>query len=284
MSYKCESPLLSDGYRGSFYCWEAQNQSGDCLLYLHGIESHAGWFIQSAEMVNARGWPVVFAERRGSGRSQQDRGHASGYKRLLADVFYAAGYCRDRWPNRRVHLAGVSWGGKLALAAALKRPELFASLTMITPGLFPRVDLSGRQKLAVLFEHLFKPKVKMPVPLADARLFTDNPEQIAFIEQDELRLHEVTASFFWASYKLDKLIERRGCRLTLPAHLLLAGADRIIDSDKTRAWFENCSAPEKKLSEFADSAHTLELAEDNSEFLRAFTDWLTDQAQQSRQD
>ena len=279
MPHKHESPLLPDGYRGSFYCWDAQSQPGDCLLYLHGIESHAGWFLQSAEKVNAMGWSVVFAERRGSGRNKQGRGHASSHKRLLADVFFAAGYCRDRWPNRRVHLAGVSWGGKLALGAVIKRPELFASLTMIAPGLFPRVDLNGKEKSAVLFNRLFMPKAGMSVPLEDAKLFTDNPERIAFIEQDELRLREVSASFFWASYRLDRLIQARGNRVAVPVHLMLSGRDRIIDSDRTREWFESCSAPEKKLSEFPDSAHTLVFAEDNGSFLRALADWLAEKAQ-----
>ena len=162
----------------------------------------------------------------------------------------------------------------MALGAVIKRPDLFASLTMIAPGLFPRVDLTGKDKLAVLFNRLFAPKAPMPVPLEDARLFTDNPERIAFIEQDKLRLREVSASFFWASYRLDKLVQAKGNRVAVPIHLMLSGKDRIIDSDRTREWFESCSAPEKKLSEFPGSAHTLEFAEDNRGFLQAFADWL----------
>ena len=280
MAYKCERPLLADGYRSSFYCWDGQGPAGDCLLYLHGIESHAGWFIESASLVNTRGWPVVLAERRGSGHNSEDRGHARSYRQLLSDVFCAARYCQHRWPICRVHLAGVSWGGKLALAAALRRPEFFASLTMITPGIFPRVSLSGKQKLAVLFKHLFEPKAMLEMPLEQASLFTDNPKQIDFIEHDELRLHRASVSFFWASYRLDRLIKRRGHRLAMPVHLLLSGRDRIIDSEKTRAWFERCNAPEKHLSEFPDSAHTLEFARDNRAFLAAFSGWLDKQSHQ----
>ena len=166
----------------------------------------------------------------------------------------------------------------MALGAVIKRPDLFASLTMIAPGLFPRVDLSGKEKLAVLFNRLFAPKAPMPVPLEDARLFTDNPERVAFIEQDKMRLREVSASFFWASYRLGRFVQARGDRVAMPVHLMLSGKDRIIDSDKTREWLAGCSTPEKKLSEFPDSAHTLEFAEDNSNFLQVFTDWLAVQA------
>ena len=171
----------------------------------------------------------------------------------------------------------------MALGAVIKRPELFASLTMISPGLFPRADLTGKEKLAVLFNRVFIPRAAMAVPLEDARLFTDNPERIAFIEHDELRLREVSASFFWASYRLDRLIRARGNRAAVPVHLMLSGRDRIIDSDGTREWFENLSATEKKLSEFPDSAHTLEFAEDNGSFLRDFVDWLSDKARSSEE-
>ena len=279
MSYQCESFLLPDGYRNSFYCWEGSKQARDCLLYLHGIESHAGWFIQSAQAVNALGWPVVLAERRGSGRNSQDRGHTASSRQLLADVFCQAQYCRERWPTCRVHLAGVSWGGKLALASALRYPQTFASLTMVTPGLFPRVDLSTRNKLSVLVNHIIKPRTRLSVPLEDPQLFTDNPQRVTFIEQDPLRLHHVSAGFFWASYQLDKLIKRRGQRLTLPTHLMLSGADRIIDSERTQAWFERCLVPVKHLSVFESSAHTLEFGRDNQPFLKAFASWLDNHSQ-----
>jgi len=280
MPYKLESLLLPDGYRNSLYCWPAREHPADCLLYLHGIESHAGWFIDSAQAVNNLGWPVVFAERRGSGRNSRDRGHAAGYKQLLADVFSEAQYCQDRWPNCRIHLAGVSWGGKLALASAIKYPQTFTSLTMIAPGLFPRVDLSGKDKLSVLLKHIIKPRASLRVPLEDPALFTDNPERIAFIEQDPLRLHHVSVAFFWASYKLDKLIKRKGCRLSLPMHLILSGHDRIIDTERTRTWFDCCLAPQKHLSFFEESAHTLEFDRDNRPFLQAFVRWLKDRSQQ----
>ncbi len=279
MSYKCESLLLPDAYSNSIYCWEGSKQARDCLLYLHGIESHAGWFIDSAREVNALGWPVVLAERRGSGRNSQDRGHAANYRQLLADVFCQAQYCRERWPACRVHLAGVSWGGKLALAAAISRPDLFASLTMIAPGLFPRVDLSARNKLSILVNHVIKPKTQLNVPLEDPKLFTDNPQRVTFIEHDQLRLHRLNADFFWASYRLDKLIKRRGQRLNLPTHLMLSGADRIIDTDRTRIWFDRCLAPAKHLSVFGESAHTLEFDRNNRPFLKAFVNWLENHSQ-----
>ena len=279
MAYTCERPLLADGYRSSYYCWDGQGDAGNCVLYLHGIESHAEWFVQSASLMNSRGWPVVLAERRGSGRNSKDRGHANSYRQLLSDVYCAARYCLHRWPSCRIHLVGVSWGGKLALAAALKRPEVFASLTMITPGLFPRVSLPAKQKLVVLFKQLLEPKAMLAVPLEDAELFTDNPKRIAFIEQDELRLRQASVSFFWASYCLDKLIGRRADRLAMPVHLLLSGQDLIIDSAKTRAWFEGVSAPQKHLSEFPKMAHTLEFASENHGFLEAFGGWLDKQGQ-----
>ena len=278
--YELKSLLLLDGYRNSFYCWPGREHPTDCLLYLHGIESHAEWFTDSARAVNDLGWPVVFPERRGSGQNSQNRGHAFSYKQLLTDVFCQFQYCRDHWPNCRVHLAGVSWGGKLALAATLKSPGAFASLTMIAPGLFPLVDLSVRDKLSVLINQAIKPQTRFNVPLEDAKLFTDNPERVTFIEQDPLRLHHVTAGFFWASHQLDRLIKRKGHKLSLPVHLMLSGADRIIDTEKTRAWFDSCPAPQKHLSLFDNSAHTLEFDRDNRPFIKAFVNWLKDHSQQ----
>jgi alpha-beta hydrolase superfamily lysophospholipase len=60
---------------------------------------------------------------------------------------------------------------------------------------------------------------------------------------------------------------------------MLSGADRIIDTDRTRIWFDRCLAPAKHLSVFGESAHTLEFDRNNRPFLKAFVNWLENHSQ-----
>ena len=83
---------LPDGYRTPVCCFAPEKsgqlpfsaaENGNCpdfplpVLYLHGIQSHPGWFVGLAAALSARGHPVYLVTRRGSGRNRLARGHAA---------------------------------------------------------------------------------------------------------------------------------------------------------------------------------------------------------------
>jgi pimeloyl-ACP methyl ester carboxylesterase len=117
------------------------------LVYLHGIESHGAWFLPIAEHLRDAGCTIYMPDRRGSGlnRTVEPGDAAGGAAALVEDVHRF----RLHIGAAPAHLAALSWGGKLAIAAALQWPDDWRSLTLITPGLSARVDLPLRDKWAV---------------------------------------------------------------------------------------------------------------------------------------
>ena len=132
------SLTLPDGYETSVYAWQP-NQAArrQPVVYLHGIQSHPGWFVASAEALANAGYPVFQVTRRGSGDNQRHRGHARSAGQLLADVGAACQFAGRQTQQRRCHLLGCSWGGKLAAAYLAKRSQsaAVASLGLIAPGI-----------------------------------------------------------------------------------------------------------------------------------------------------
>ena len=47
------------------------------LVYLHGIESHSGWFAKAANLLREQGYAVYCLDRRGSGINRENRGFVS---------------------------------------------------------------------------------------------------------------------------------------------------------------------------------------------------------------
>ena len=89
------------------------------------------------------GYEAHFPDRRGSGANRRDRGHTPSTGRLLDDVAeYLADRSARRDPASPIALAGISWGGKLAVITAGRRPDLVDALALICPGLHPRVGVS----------------------------------------------------------------------------------------------------------------------------------------------
>src|SRR5690348_12732377 len=75
---------FSDHYQAVARFWMPPSPRG-AVLYLHGIQSHGGWFEDSAKHLAEAGFAVLLADRRGSGRNHVDRGHAPNARRLLRD-------------------------------------------------------------------------------------------------------------------------------------------------------------------------------------------------------
>ena len=125
--------------------------SRTALVYLHGIESHAGWFAIAASELQQRDFDVFCLDRRGSGLNQENRGFLSGhtdaYETLFADIDAFIKPLRDYYDQ--VFLVGLSWGGKLAMAYGLSRPQAVDGLVLITPGLRAEVDVSALDKLKI---------------------------------------------------------------------------------------------------------------------------------------
>jgi alpha-beta hydrolase superfamily lysophospholipase len=224
---------LADEYTGAARLFEANNATR-AVVYLHGIQSHGGWFLRSCDFLRRQGITALAPDRRGSGLNSQNRGHCDSPAQLIADVDCCVDWLRRRTDSKKVSLVAVSWSGKLALAYAYKFPEKLHSLALVAPGLCPKIDVALTDKIAIGAHGLVNPASPHPIPLKDPALFTQNHSMQTFIENDPLKLTHATASFFIAGARLDKSIRKIAAKIKVPIYLFLAQFDRIIDNQATQ--------------------------------------------------
>jgi len=269
---------LPDGYETPLHVHApAADRNRLPVVYLHGIQSHPGWFYASAQALAAGGHLVVQVTRRGSGQNTLDRGHAESLDELLEDTRAACRFTLDRANQDKLHLLAVSWGGKLAAAFA-GRPDsgrAVASLTMVCPGIAPRVDVSGWTKLCVAAALLVSPRRTFDIPLNEVNLFTDNEEMRRYLSRDELRLHRATAKLFYVSRVLDRMLGKLPSgSLKMPVSLILAARDRIIDNERTRRIVQRLADGKADVRVFP-GAHVLEFEPDPQPFFDALSEAIS---------
>jgi alpha-beta hydrolase superfamily lysophospholipase len=225
-------------------------------VFLHGIISHGGWYEASCRSLASAGLEVHFLERRGSGLNAAARGDVDRYTTWLADV---ESYLERLTPPLPVFLLGISWGGKLAAAVARHRPDLLAGFGMLCPGPYARQQAGMLSRLALrLAGRLGLQGRSVTIPLQDPALFTDSPSWQEFIRTDSLTLRKVTIRFALNDLELNRYATEAPDAIRVPALLMLAGRDRIIDNRRTRDFFHRFGSPDKTLLEYPDAGHTLE--------------------------
>lgn len=258
----------SDGYAFAVRVYPPPAAPLSRLVFLHGIHSHGGWYTRSCEQFATAGHEVHFLDRRGAGLNTIARGDTPNFRRLLDDV--AEYLAAVRTPGVPTTMAGISWGGKPALAVAARSPHLVNAVVLFCPGFVPLVGVPPLIKLRIALARMFNPIKLFPIPLNEPDLFTASPEWQKFIADDPHGLTRATARFLFGSARLDLYLKRVVKRVTAPVLCLLAEHDRVIDNAKTREYLQKLNA---EVIEYPAAHHTLEF-EPTPTFVDDVTGWL----------
>ncbi|QDV33673.1 alpha/beta fold hydrolase [Tautonia plasticadhaerens] len=265
----------SDGYPLHVLSWPTPGPPRAVAVILHGVQSHAGWYHHLGRTLAGGGIEAHFPDRRGSGSNESQRGHCPSSRRLVKDVLELTRDLKASRPATPVILGGISWGGKVAVVSAAKGPESIDGVALICPGLQPRVGVPITEKLRIAAGFfLFRSKPIFRIPLADPALFTADPEAQRFIAEDELGLRRASAGLLAASMFLDRAARRAPGRVNQPCLLMLAGRDRIVDNDRTRAYFSRIASADTQEVEYPEAHHTLEFEADPGRYARDLIGWI----------
>jgi acylglycerol lipase len=264
----------SDGYAFHLCRWPAVGEVRGRVVVLHGVQSHSGWYENLGRTLAGRGYEAIFPDRRGSGRNEVDCGHTPSSRRLLDDISELLGSLRDGSSKTPIALAGISWGGKLAVITAARAKDKVDALALICPGLHARVDPSRAERLRIAWAFFTNRRKHFPIPLADPALFTANPAGQAFIATDPLGLRSASAMLLAASRFIDRRVRSARRLVKQPALLVLAGQDRIVDNARTRAYFDGILSSQKRIIDYPEGHHTLEFDPDPSRYALDLADWL----------
>jgi alpha-beta hydrolase superfamily lysophospholipase len=264
----------TDGYVAYYRRYLPAEPPRAHIVCLHGIQSHGGWYDYSSRRLCQAGYAVWYLDRRGSGANRVDRGDASTIRKLLRDI---ADFIREVVPHDQpvpIFLSACSWGGKLGVAFCRRHPGLIDGLILLSPGMFPRVAVPFLRRLRIFATRLIRPRRRFPIPLNDPALFTATEPWRDFIRHDELALHEATARFLVGSSILDIYLIGAQRWVNVPALLMLAEHDQIIDITATRRYVESFRTRDKEIIEYAGAHHTLEFEPDPDRFIDDLITWL----------
>ena len=262
----------SDGYDWYYRHYQAAGTPHSYLVVIHGIQSHGGWYTRSCAEFAKAGHDVYFLDRRGAGLNRHQRGDLPGFRRVLDD--YAEFLLALPQNNVPRYLAAISWGGKLGLALPYRHPGLIQGLALLCPGFFSIVQPKLVTRARIAFSRIFWPTRSFPIPLNDPQLFTGDPAAARFIHEEPLGLRSASARMLFSSFALDIYLRRASKHARIPLLLLLAGREKIINNERTRAFFASLPASRKEVIYYTDAHHTLEFEGPQHPFTKDILKWF----------
>jgi alpha-beta hydrolase superfamily lysophospholipase len=260
----------SDGYRWKYRRFASPGEPVGRVVFLHGIQSHGGWYPRSCSQIAAEGYEVFFLDRRGCGLNTEARGDLPSFRRALDDI---AEFVRGLLTDKPRLMVAISWGAKLGVGFQYRYPGLVDGLAVLCPGFFPVIRPGFFTRMRIGRCALTSPTRMFPIPLNDPTLFTESERGREFLRKDPLALHEATARMLFQSNSLDMYLRRAWKWFTIPTLLILAGRDRIIDNARTRQYVEKFPGP-KQVIEYPEAHHTLEFEPEGHPFVTDLFGWM----------
>ncbi|MBV9595556.1 MAG: alpha/beta fold hydrolase [Chloroflexi bacterium] len=219
---------------GTGFVWRPSTTASAVAVLVHGLQSHAGWFLDAGERLACAGLAVYAPDRRGSGRSTAPRGDIGSFREWFSDLAEVVSLASSEHPNAAIHLVGHCFGANIALGAVLSGTVCNArSIVMLTPGLYVLPTYSVPDRLGIAVSSVIAPTRRFRVPQDDG-LFSRDPSVLAWIGRDALGARSVTARALLQTNRMLTDVRSSLPSLPVPTLILEAARDRLSDNAQNR--------------------------------------------------
>jgi len=251
-SFEIKSMITQNEKEIKYSRWLPKKSGKEVIVYINGLESHGGWFSETARELASRGIDVYAIDRRGSGINARVTG---SYKDWVSDVHQLIKKIKEDSNEKDINLVSLCFGARVATGEAIKNPKDINALIYISPGFEMKADLNCWEKSLVAFSCISRVNFPISSPIKNDEMFTKNKNGICLIKSDLLRVTSPNAQDFYQGFELGKFCKSRIGEIKIPSLVLLSKDDEIVDVSKTeRTILEMGKKPEFK---FYDEGHTV---------------------------
>ncbi|MBI3314291.1 MAG: lysophospholipase [Candidatus Omnitrophica bacterium] len=246
-----------------FYKFYPGQEATDCLVILHGHGEHSGRYEKFAAILKHEKVSIASMDLRGSGRSEGREVYVESLRDYIDDFSAFIQFLKLRYGiQNKIILLGHSLGGLIAVHWAIEHSQEIKGMILSSPCLGLRLP-GFLTHFNGFLNHWF-PKLLYQNPVYPPHL-THNPEEVILYRNDPFIKRKITVRLIHEMLKSMSLLERKeNIRFPFPVYILTAGIEKVVDSTRTRTFFQRLEAPEKDLIVFDGYYHEIfnELGQD----------------------
>lgn len=278
-------------YKVHYVKWTPVNANGHVIIYNNGLQSHAGWFYETAEKLSQSGYTVYAFDRIGSGRSgdgisivpahlsadgmaymQKGSGHIAHWKVYTKSIHLMKQIAKTQNPGKSINIWANSFAAHILTAYILQyEPADVASYIYTSPGFFSKLPLPFTIPALIAAA----PGTYFPTTIPEingdkgAHLFTSIPHYVRLIARDSKSQRQFTKEFYsnvpeLQTYHFSKSAVPGSFLTKTRRFYLIVDGDPMMDTIRTLGYVQQYSqlAAAKRYPGGADHRHFLEFTED----------------------
>jgi alpha-beta hydrolase superfamily lysophospholipase len=225
------------------------------LVIAHGLGEHSGRYRNVSERLLPKGIGVWALDHRGHGRSGGPRGHVRVFDEYLEDLGTLIDLCKADAPaGRRCFLLGHSMGGLIALAFVLRSPEVIDGVIASSPGLGLTQRIPAIKGVLGRIMSSVWPSLSLGNEL-DPSLISRDEDTVRAYQNDPLVHDRVTARWLTEFLSAMESTNRMASEIEIPILMQVAGDDRLVNPESSKAFFEKIAAEDKTLHVYEGLYH-----------------------------
>jgi alpha-beta hydrolase superfamily lysophospholipase len=265
----------ADGTKLHAHWYPAQGKARAGAIIVHGYADHGGRYAEVGERLAARGFAAMTFDYRGHGRAQGARGHCDRFDEFVSDLERACAQARAALGELPLALVAHSHGGLIALRALCepgREPRGVTCIALTSPFLGIAVKVSPLKILAARVSSRLVPRLALKNEI-DVAVLTHDEQRLAERRGDTLCHGVATARWFTEATGAQEFVLSHVGRLAVPSLWLVAGSDKLVDSDVARRAFDRAGG-DKRLELYPDLYHEVWNERDREPVLNTLVEWL----------
>ncbi len=250
------------------------------FLIVHGALEHSGRHMDLVNfwLKNYTDVAVTIFDGIGHGRSGGARSYLSSFSHLVSDLLKVGEFIQTKnIEGTKTFICAHSLGGLTTLTCFLDSnygwPFPIQGMIFSSPCIRPRMILSGPSEALLSKLDNLVPKLHIPTIYHGADL-TRDPERANDFDTDALIPKFVTVRMAKEIIQASNKIRGLSYYLNVPSLFLVAGTDRIVDSESTTLFIQGIDKKLVKTIDYPNHHHELWNEVDRQEIFLSMKKWV----------
>jgi alpha-beta hydrolase superfamily lysophospholipase len=234
--------------------WVSEARPKAVIVLCHGVNSHGGQYVWTAEQLVATGFAVFALDLRGRGRSEGERFHVEDIADYVSDLANTIALAKSRNPGLPVYVLGHSAGGVVSATYVLDHQAQLAGF--ICESFAFQVPAPGFALAAIKGISHIAPR--LPILKLKNEDFSRDPKAVEALNNDPLTAHEVQPAITVAALvRADERLQDKFPSIKLPLLIMHGTDDKATVCRGSQFFYDTAGSEDKTLKLYEGHYHDL---------------------------